>query len=140
MNSTKNGEVIDSLIPEFLIPYFRDYRDRHRPVLLRGVADCTALWINREGRPLAAEALPRVFELNGRRLIGRSMTVHSPRHALATTMMDADPRNLRLTSAALTHRGAKSVNEVYDRSGIRSASQIWSRLRAKYRCSGDYES
>ncbi len=45
---------------------------------------------------------------------------HLVRHTLATTLMAVAPMNLGLAAAALTHKGARTVNEVYDRSALRA--------------------
>ena len=126
--SVKNRQVVDILVPPFLLPHLRAYLEKHRPILLQGTEDCQALWINLLGRPLEYTALRFVFTQTSTRLIGRSLTVHIVRHAMATRIMDRDPRDLEGASAALAHRGTSSVNEVYDRSGHRTAQRMWMRL------------
>jgi hypothetical protein len=84
-----------------------------------------ALWVNQWGERLAATALRRVFQRLGKRTIGRPINVHVTRHALATTIMTPDPRDLEVASAALAHRGTTSLNRVYDRSGAETADAAW---------------
>jgi hypothetical protein len=66
-----------------------------------------------------------VFQRLGQRTVGRPINVHVTRHALATTIMTRDPRDLEVASAALAHRGTTSVNRVYDRSGAETADTVW---------------
>jgi hypothetical protein len=54
-----------------------------------------------------------------------------PRHALATTIVTRDPRDLEVASAALAHRGTTRVSRVYDRSGAAAADAAWKRLLRK---------
>jgi hypothetical protein len=81
-------------------------------VLLGGRPDHHALWVNRWGERLEATGLRGVFQRLGKRTIGRPLTVQVTRHALATTIMTRDPRDLEVASAALAHRGTTSVNLV----------------------------
>ena len=94
-------------------------------MLLGGRPDHHALWVNQWGKRLAATALRGVFQRLGKRTIGRPLTVHVTRHALATTIMTRDRRDLEVASAALAHRGTTSVNRVYDRSGAETADAAW---------------
>jgi hypothetical protein len=66
-----------------------------------------------------------VFQRLGKRTVGGPINVYVTRHALATTIMTRDPRDLEVASAALAHRGTTSVNRVYDRSGAETADAAW---------------
>ena len=88
----KNWEIIDSPVFDFLLPFFRRYLECHRPTILGPGAPTSALWVNREQRPLDVDALGGVFERNGQRMIGQPVKPHSVRHALASDIMRSDPR------------------------------------------------
>jgi hypothetical protein len=64
-------------------------------------------------------------------LLGRPITVHSTRHAMATARLTADPTDIAMASAGLAHRGTTSVNRVYDKSGGDTANAIWTGVRQK---------
>jgi len=130
-DSVKNGVVVDVLLPSFLLPNLRTYLGRHRPILLQGGDDTGDLWINLQGRPLQYSTLLNVFSQTGKRLFGRSLHVHLVRHAMATGIMERDPRDLEVAAAALTHKSTSSVDEVYDRSGAHTAQKMWMALRRK---------
>ena len=127
-DSVKNHEVIDVPLSETVATYLRRYLTRYRPLLLAGGDDCRAVWIGREGGPMDYAGFYNVFDRMGRRLIGRPISVHSTRHALATGLMEANPAGIELAAAALAHRGTSSVNRTYDRSDSGSANRTWRQL------------
>ena len=64
--SIKNGEVIDSPVPELLHPYLESYLRHYRPVLLKGdIGSASSLWINCYGTALAYTALRPLFNRMG---------------------------------------------------------------------------
>lgn len=126
-DTIKNGEVFDTAVPAFLLPYLRRYLAHHRPLLLQGRPDCAALWINLDGRPLAYEALYGIFRRHGIRLLGQRISPHALRHALATTLLREDPNNVKLAASALAHRGVGTVNRFYDCTGGTTAGDRWQR-------------
>ncbi|MFC7540444.1 hypothetical protein ACFQU2_14525 [Siccirubricoccus deserti] len=64
-------------------------------------------------------------------LIGQCVNPHSIRHAIATGMLQHDPRDVEVAGAALAHRGSRSVNEVYDQSGRAAAQKEWRGLQRR---------
>lgn len=131
-DTVKNGVPIDLVVPAFLCRHLQVYLDRYRPILMAGNAG-RALWINRHGQPLDYTAFRTTFELTGMRLIGKAINVHSVRHAYATSILDDDPRQVRVVSAGLAHRSAAMVNTYYDKSGSVGASRGWLRIIARRR-------
>jgi integrase len=125
---TKAGKPVSSMVPAPLAVLLRTYVDRYRPVLGEGKPPTDFLWINRDGDPLNPYAIYGVFRRVGREA-GIELRPHLVRHTLATTLMSVAPTNLGLAAAALTHRGARMVNEVYDRSGTEASHAMWRRLR-----------
>jgi integrase/recombinase XerD len=123
--SVKNGEVIDSPVPESLLPYLESYLRRYRPLLLKGAVGSTSLWINAYGTSLAYTAFLHLFHRMGNRLIGRPISVHSVRFAYATSELNLDPRNAQIVSAGLAHRSTASVNRFYDQSAISGVNKAW---------------
>lgn len=130
---TKTGAICDLRVPDMLVPYLQAYLDRYRPVLLDGTDDHGRLWVNIGGEPLAYEALYGLFARKAQKLIGRPINPHLTRHSLATTILTSDPRAIATAAAALTHRGTRSVSEVYDRSGRTGAEAEWQRILRRLR-------
>ena len=124
----KNHEVVDVPLAETVAACLRVYLTRYRPLLLADDDACRALWISHEEGPLDDAAFYNIFDRMGRRLVGRPISVHATRHALATGIMDENPADIELASAALAHRGTSSVNRTYDRSDGGSANRVWQRL------------
>jgi site-specific recombinase XerD len=130
----KNGEVIDSPVPEILHPYLETYLRQYRPVLLKGdIGSASSLWINCYGTALAYTALRPLFNRMGIRLIGRPMSVHSTRHAYATTTLSLDARDIEVAGAGLAHSSTSSVNRYYDRSGTGGVSKTWLKVIGRRR-------
>jgi integrase len=132
--SVKNGEVIDSPVPELLHPYLETYLRQYRLVLLKGdIGSASSLWINCYGTALAYTALRPLFNRMGIRLIGRPISPHSTRHAYATTTLSLDARDIEIASAGLAHSGTSSVNRYYDRSGTGGVSKTWLKVIGRRR-------
>jgi integrase len=132
----KNGEPIDVQVPATLVPHLRRHIEVHRPRLLDGAADHGCLFVGRAGRPLAYSWIYNLFRYRGAELIGQPINPHAIRHAIATGLLEDDPRAVATAGAALAHRGSRSVNEVYDRSGRGAAEAEWRRLRRRAARSG----
>jgi integrase len=125
---TKAGKPVSSLAPPDLAAVLRTYLRTFRPLLQDGHKATDRVWINRDGDALGPHAMYGLFQRVGR-VAGIELRPHLVRHTLATKLMSAAPMNLRLASAALTHKGARMVNEVYDRSGAEASLALWQRLR-----------
>jgi hypothetical protein len=132
-DSVKNGECIDSLVPDTLLRYIDRYLTHHRKILLRHHPDVQSFWISWDGRPMTYATPYFVFQRMGVRLIGRPISVHSVRYAAATTILDENPHDIEIASAALAHRGTSSVSRVYDKGGAARANRIWAKIRRRRR-------
>lgn len=130
---TKNGQPVDSLVPDFLRPFIEKYLQKYRPFLMRGAAGSARLWINIYGEPLAGEACLHLFSRMGVRLIGKRISVHKTRYAYATTQLNLDPKQRDIVSAGLAHGGTSSVERSYDRSGPEGVSEAWMRVLRRRR-------
>ena len=126
--SVKNGECIDSLVPDTLRPYIERYLSHHRKILLRHHPDVLEFWISWDGRPMGYGSFYFVFQRMAQRLIGRSINPHSVRYAEATTILDNNPHDIEVASAGLAHRGTSSVSRVYDKSGQGRANRAWAKI------------
>ena len=116
------------MVPPHLAEHLRVYLKRYRPILRGTNPPTDRLWINRDGDTLSHYAMYGIFRRVGRQA-GIALRPHLVRHTLATTLMSVAPMNLGLAAAALTHKGARMVNEVYDRSGAEASQRVWARLR-----------
>ena len=124
-SSIKNGEIIESIVPETLEPYLRRYLTHHRKVVLGQQADPGSVWISRFGNQLSYGSLFLLFRRTGERAIGRRINVHSVRYAMATAILDNDVDDVALASAGLAHRGHSSVRRIYDKGGPQRANRAW---------------
>jgi integrase len=127
---TKAGKPVSSMMRPNLAAILRTYLRLFRPALQEGHPATDRIWINRDGDPLDRHAMYGLFQRVGRRA-GIELRPHLVRHTVATTLISAAPMNLGLAAAALTHNGARMVNEVYDRSGADASQALWQRLRRK---------
>ena len=124
----KNGQPVDSLVPDFLRPFIEKYLDIYRPYLMRGAAQSAHLWINIYGEPIAGEGYMHLFGRMGVRLIGKRTSVHKTRYAYASAQLNLDPKRRDIVSAGVAHRGTSSVEKAYDRSGPEGVSEAWMRV------------
>jgi integrase len=126
--AVKNGVPVDVPAPPTLVPYLSRHLKVHRPRLLGGASDDGWLFLGRAGRPLGYGWLYSLFQRRGAELIGQPINPHAIRHAIATSLLLDNPRAIAVAGATLAHRGSRSVNEVYDRSGRAGAAAEWRRL------------
>lgn len=127
-HSIKNREVVDVILTDNTAAHMRRYFDLHRNVLLRHGPDHGAVWVNIDGNPLRYSTIGQLVT-KITTAWGHPMSPHGARYALATTTMNNDPRDIAAASAALAHRGTRSVNQVYDRSGSLGAQASWAKIR-----------
>jgi integrase len=125
---TKTGVVLDTVIPQSMLPFLRRYLEVHRPRLLSGRDDHGQLWVGAGGRPLAKSAFYGLFMRRSQELCGRRIHPHLVRHAMATELLTEDPRAVRTAAAALTHKGVKSITAHYNHSGRSGAQSEWLRV------------
>jgi integrase/recombinase XerD len=135
-SDVKNGEPVDVPVPTALVPHLRRYLEVHRPRLLKGRPDPGPLWISGGGRPIGYGWLYNLFRTRGMALIGQAINPHVIRHAIASGLLQDDPRDVEVAGAVLAHRGSRSVNEVYDRTGRAAAQAEWRRISDLARAAG----
>jgi len=127
--TTKVGEPFDVVLSPLLADLLTLYVERHRPVLLSMLGkDTDRLWISVQGRPMEASTIYNTFRKTALALIGMACSIHSVRHALVTTMMKADPRDLDIAAAALGHRSSRTTRGAYDQSGASASNGVWQDL------------
>lgn len=124
----KNHRVVDTPLSPMLAGYLDHYVSTYRPLLLGDAKDTGFVWLADGGEPLNYDQIYGVFQRMGRQLIGRKLSVHSVRYALATGMMIADPKNIDRASAALAHRDSAVTRRSYDRSGAAGSNRVWAKL------------
>ncbi len=124
---TKNGRPISAVLAPDVAEWMRRYLEVHRPLLLRD-SNSDRLWFGRRGRPLDYYAFQRIMTNLGVAVLGRPITTHVLRHAVATFTMTRDPRNGALAMDLLSHRTARTVDRYYDTSGRKPAQGAWERI------------
>jgi hypothetical protein len=137
--ATKTGEPFDVVLSPLLVDLLSRYVERHRPVLLAlSRKDSDRLWISCTGRPMEDATIYNRFRQMVRGLTGQICSVHSVRHAFATTIMKADPRQLGIVAAGLGHRTQRTARNAYDRSGDSASNSLWGDLVGRIRRDGAF--
>jgi integrase len=132
--TTKTGQPFDIVLTPMLTDVLRRYVLRHRPVLLATSGMATdRLWVAQRGEPMNEATMYNRFRATTRLFTGKRYSLHSARHALATSMMRGDPRALGVASAALGHRTPRTTRRAYDLSGADASNREWYRVAAKLR-------
>lgn len=122
-NERKNRKRLEKPIPSPLVPYFRRYLERCRPILLQGKR-ADAFWINQYGDALTYGGInDRLLEMSKRHL-KRPFRSHSYRHGLASTLVDIAPEQA-MAAAGLLGNGFATADAYY----IHGTSKIASRIQ-----------
>lgn len=132
--TTKTGEPFDIVLTPMLADLLRRYVQRHRPVLLAASGMATDhLWIAQRGEPMNNCSMYNRFRATTRLFTGKLYSLHSARHALATSMMRGNPKALGVAAAALGHRTPRTTRRAYDLSGADASNREWHRIAAELR-------
>jgi len=100
------------------------YLDSHRPILLAG-AESDALWIGLNGgRPLSQAGLARRIERITRLYLGRALSPHRFRDAVATALVIEHPEAPDLASAMLQHRSPASLQDYTEQGRTVGAARV----------------
>jgi integrase len=108
------------LPPEYVIRLKR-YIAHYRPVLLQGKADCGALWLCWDGKPLQADALSAAVIAALARRCDKKFSFHMFRHASATFIENTVPERSLMAAGVLHHADFRMTQEHYIR-GQRTAA------------------
>ena len=130
IEETKTGKPVSVILQAEMAHLLRRYLDRYRPVLIGAGNNTERLWIGIRGEPLKPTATYDIFRKVGRSH-GIALRPHLVRHTAATLLLTRDPTDMGTPSALLTHKGARTINEAYDRSGNLGAIKTWQQLRRK---------
>jgi DNA invertase Pin-like site-specific DNA recombinase/integrase len=133
---TKTGQAIARRVPEWLTASLDRYVELGRPLLLAGRSDDPALWISTRGRRISEQQFHTLYRRVGGSVLGEPMRPHLVRHALASTLIGADPRHTGLASAALGHQDADMVSRHYAMAGPQAAERTWHAVRDRHRSEG----
>jgi len=125
---TKTDAALDLRLEEPAASLLRRYLTEWRPLLLGPRTEEKAVWVKSNGRAMQPAVIHYVFQRVTAQLIGRAIRPHLMRHTMATELLTDDPTNLHMAGAGLAHRGTRSVNQTYDRSGNAGAFRYWQAL------------
>jgi integrase len=93
--------------------------------------ECTALWLNSKGGPLARQSVYCRIISATRRLFGQPINPHAFRACAATSLVDAVPEKARLAAPLLGHRYFQTTERYYVRaSQIEAGRQVAAALKS----------
>jgi integrase len=99
-NDLKNRTRLEFEFPRQLTAALDVYLQVARPFLLKGKA-CQAVWVTHNGSGFEIAGIAKMIERRGGRNEVNITGPHLSRHALATSMAEADPENAGLVAAVL---------------------------------------
>ena len=124
---TKNRRHLEHDVPAALVRQINRYLDHYRPVLMScggryAPAELDALWISREGGPLAEGSLRDAVKDRTRAAFSVAISPHRFRDASATDFAERDPKHL-LAAAAVLGNNPTTMLKHYNKSQGRRAHQ-----------------
>ena len=119
---SKTGQIIETAIPDELVPWLDQYLDVFRPRLLDGAAS-EHLWISKDGRPYSPKHLGDRITKITRRLVGVAVNPHLFRDCAATTIATVDPEHVRMVTPLLGHRTPVTAERYYNQAGSMEAGR-----------------
>jgi len=111
--ATKAGRSVRGVVPQKLIAPFEDFREHHRPYLLK-VGDPGTLFVNSEGRPFSQEAFCELVANTVQRYLKRRVTPHIFRDIYAVEYLKKTRDWIGL-SKILWHKDVSTTIEMYGR-------------------------
>ncbi len=121
----KNRRPLEYQVPAALAPSLGRYIDRYRPILLTcggryAPATPEALWISREGAPMAEDSLRDAIKRRTRSAFGVGVPPHRFRDAATTDIADRDPEHM-LAAASVLGNHPITMMKHYNQSRGRAA-------------------
>ncbi len=136
-DDTKSHRVDERQVPEFITEVVNSYIKTHRPVLCRGDAEQSALWVSSTtGRQLTTKNLGTLISKITRETIGVDVSPHLFRTAGASTAAVYGGKHPHLASALLNHRDPRVTEEHYNRAMGLSAGEEYANIAQLYRDHG----
>lgn len=133
-DDTKSKRLDQRQVPEFITDAVTTYVEKHRPVLYRGDANQTALWISSTtGQRLTTKNLGTLISKITLQTIGVDVSPHLFRTAGASTAALYGGNIPHLASALLNHRDPRVNEEHYNRAMGLSAGEDYAAIARLYR-------
>lgn len=143
----KGKRPIDVPFPSHLMPNLRRYVEHYRNVLLYASAKSSArptnaLWISRDGTPLAIACMHNAIRRRTRAAFGAPLPPHWFRDAAVTFLVRDKPASARITGAILGHSTPDIATRHYNQAlmvdaGRRHAAVIEAMMAASDAASSD---
>jgi integrase len=118
MEKTKTRDPIDAVFDPRTRDIVETYLKTYRP-LRRGATSSNWLFLNRHGDRISTKNLSDHVARTVEAELGVAFNVHLFRHLAATIALDADPGNLSVLKAMLSHSNSKVTERMY---GARNSS------------------
>ena len=136
---TKTGVPIETVLPDTLLPWFKEYLEVHRPVLLGGKLS-DYVWIMYRGRPYSPKHLGERITALTEKLVGKRVNPHLFRDCAATTIATVDPEHVRMIASLLGHSTPDTAERYYNQARSMEAGRAHQDnmllLRARQRAKG----
>jgi len=121
---TKENRPDERRIDDILTPAIERYLEIHRPVLMRGNASHSGLWISSNtGAPLSYSGAAKVISATTKSTIGVDVSPHLFRTAGASTAATYGGSTPHLASALLDHTHSRVTEAHYNRATTTTAAQ-----------------
>jgi integrase len=130
---TKEKKADERPIEDYLGYLIDKYLETYRPVLSRGKAPGSALWLAMDGKPMAECYVGEVITETTRATLGAPINPHMFRAAAASTAAIHAGDKPHLGSAILHHTHPVVTRENYNRASCVSASQAYGSLTRRFR-------
>jgi integrase len=110
---SKTGQLLETTIPEDLLPWLDQYLHLYRPILLGGAVN-EHLWVSKKGRAYSPKHLGERITRITRRLVGVAVNPHLFRDCAATTIATVDPEHVRMVMSLLGHKTPLTAERYYN--------------------------
>jgi integrase/recombinase XerD len=111
-SETKSGRPFEMTVPREVVPYLERFLREVRPVF-RGADRSDALWMGRNGRPLALDSITLLIGNHTEAAFGHRITPHRLRHCAASTIAVFDPSRIEVAPALLDHTSLRTTSKRY---------------------------
>ena len=113
---------IETVLPDDLLPWFNQYLEVHRPILLGGKMS-DYVWIMHRGRPYSAQHFGERITYVTEKLVGKRVNPHLFRDCAATTIATVDPEHIRMITSLLGHSTPYTAERYYNQARAMEAGR-----------------
>jgi integrase len=130
---TKEKREDERPVPDELTKSIHEYLRFYRPILARGKAGTTALWLAVNGKPMSYATMGELIADTTRMTTGVSINPHLFRTAAVATLATYAGDKPHAGGALLHHRPGPVTQEHYNRASCITAARLLAAVNRKYR-------